>query len=105
MSDTKINMPYGTGETVGCVGVMARLEKEMKYRECFVNAHCAYDCPNFQIDIANERYGYGIADDMGLEKVSCKDCRYHSGKCEDCLFEHSKECPEYSTKSESEEEQ
>ena len=56
MSDTKITMPYGTGKTVGCAGVMARLEKEMKYRECFVNAHCAYDCPNFQIDIANWKY-------------------------------------------------
>ena len=70
----------------------------MKHRQCFLNAHCSYDCPNFQIDIANERYGYGIADDMGLEEVNCKDCHYQSGECSDCYFEHSKECPEYSEK-------
>ena len=70
----------------------------MKHRQCFENAHCSYDCPNFQIDIANERYGYGIADDMRFEKVNCKDCHYNSGRCDDCLFEHSKECPEYSAK-------
>ena len=73
-------------------------EKTTKRERCFVNAHCSYNCPNFQIDIANERYGYGIADDMGFEKVSCKECRYNSGKCEDCLFEHSDDCPEYKSK-------
>ena len=75
-----------------------RWSDEINYRQCFVNAHCSYGCPNFQIDTVNERYGYGIADDMGLEKVSCKDCCYNSGKCDDCLFEHSKECLEYSAK-------
>ena len=70
----------------------------MKHRQCFLNAHCSYDCLNFQIDIANERYGYGIADDMGLEEVNWKDCHYQSGECSDCYFEHSKECPEYSEK-------
>jgi hypothetical protein len=72
----------------------------MKSKECFVNAHCSYDCPNFQIDIANERYGYGIADDMGLEKVSCKDCCYNLTECKDCLLEHSIDCPEYKQKTE-----
>ena len=47
----------------------------------------------FQIDIANDRYGYGVADDMGLKKISCKHCPYNSGKCNDCIFEHSIECP------------
>ena len=70
-------------------------KKTTKRERCFVNAHCSYDCPNLQIDIANERYGYGIADDMGLEKISCEDCCYNSAKCSDCLFEHSKDCPEY----------
>lgn len=67
----------------------------MKHKQCFTNVHCSYDCPNFQIDMVNERYGYGIANDMGLKKISCKDCRYNSGRCADCLFEHSKKCPEY----------
>ena len=72
-----------------------QLKIKTKTKSCFVNAHCSYDCPNFQIDIPNEKYGYGIADDMGLEKVSCKQCRYDTGRCEDCLFVNSKDCPEY----------
>lgn len=72
----------------------------MKSKKCFVNAHCSYDCLNFQIDIANERYGYGIADDMGFEKVSCKDCCYNSCECKNCLFEYSRDCPEYEQKME-----
>lgn len=31
--------------------------KAMKnHKPCFENAHCSYDCPNFEIDIADERY-------------------------------------------------
>ena len=72
-------------------------ERTMKCGQCFcfVNAHCSYDCPNFQIDIVNDRFGYGIADDMGLEKISWRECCYDSGKCDDCLFENSRDCPEY----------
>lgn len=61
--------------------------------KCFVNQHCAYDCPNFEIDRINEKYGYGITDDMGLEKVKCKDCYYETGECSECLFYGDKECP------------
>ena len=43
--------------------------------------------------MVDERYGYGIADDIGLEEISCKQCLYNSGKCEDCLFVKSKDCP------------
>lgn len=60
------------------------------HKQCFVNAHCSIDCPNFQFDIADERYGYGIAEDMGLERISCKECFYNTGKSDDCLF--FKEC-------------
>ena len=66
-----------------------------KHQECFVNAHCCYSCPNFDIQAVEERYGYGIAEDMGLEEVKCKDCRYESGECKDCLLEHSPDCPKY----------
>ena len=72
-----------------------QLKINMRFRKCFVTIHCSYDCPNSQIDAANDRYGYGIADDMGIKKINCKDCHYNSGRCEDCLFENSKECPEY----------
>lgn len=64
----------------------------VKHKNCFVNFHCSYDCPNFQIDIVNKKYGYGIADDIGFEEINCYDCSYNSGKCNDCLFEHSKDC-------------
>lgn len=67
----------------------------MKHKNCFVSPHCSYDCPNFQIDIVNEKYGYGIADDIGLEEINCYDCSYNSGKCNDCLFENSTDCKEY----------
>lgn len=62
-------------------------------RKCFVNGHCCFDCPNFEIQMVDERYGYGIAEDMGLEEIKCKDCHYNSGKCKDCLLEYSTDCP------------
>lgn len=67
----------------------------MMRRKCFVNAHCCIDCPNFESQIADERYGYGIAEDMGLEEIKCKDCHCDSGECKDCLLKHSSDCPEY----------
>ncbi len=137
-----IEMPYGTGKTIGfwrticltsyppqylyecskcsvcskkmsnycpyCGAEMQFLEKdffeaytevqldvEMKRKQCFVNSHCSLDCPNAEYEMADDRYGFGIADDMGLEKVSCKQCRYNTGRCEECLFVNSKDCPEY----------
>ena len=71
-------------------------------KKCFVNAHCCYDCPNFERQIADDRYGYGIAEDMGLEEVKCKDCSYNSGECKDCLLENSPDCPNYRKEGESE---
>lgn len=64
-----------------------------EHRNCFVNAHCSSDCPNFDVDMVNDRYGYGIADDMGLAVVKCKDCIYNSETCDNCLFQCSKDCP------------
>ena len=72
-----------------------QLDVEMKRKQCFVNSHCSSDCPNAEYETADDRYGFGIADDMGLKEIKCKDCHYDSGRCEDCLFEHGKDCPEY----------
>lgn len=66
-----------------------------KRQECFVNGHCCYDCPNFEIQTVEERYGAGIADDIGLEEVECKNCYYNSGECKDCLLKNSPDCPKY----------
>ena len=41
-------------------------------------------CPNAQYEAADAKWGYGIADDMGLEKVECRNCGYYKG-CEDCF--------------------
>ena len=94
-----IEMPYGNGKALEREFIKkyseVQLDVEMKCKQCFVNAHCSCDCPNAEYEMADDRYGFGIADDMGLEKVSCKQCYYDTGRCEDCLFEHSKECPEY----------
>ena len=76
------------------------MNEMMNHKQCFVNAHCSIDCPNFQFDIANERYGYGIAEDMGLERISCKECYYNTGECDDCLFFNGTECAECGAKME-----
>lgn len=67
--------------------------KNSKYKKCFVNGHCCYDCPNFEISTVEERYGVGIAEDMGLEEVECKDCYYNSGECKDCFLKNTPDCP------------
>lgn len=51
-------------------------------------------CPNAQYEAADERYGYGIAEDMGLEKTKCKDCYKYKG-CSDCINEDCKERGKY----------
>ena len=77
-------------------GVRSKVGKGSKQgKPCFVNPHCSYDCPNFEVDACDERYGYGIAEDMGLERISCKECRYGAlYECEDCYLFGSKHCPE-----------
>lgn len=65
----------------------------MTVNQCFTSYHCTCgECPNAQYDIANNRYGFGIAEDMGLEKINCKECCYNTGKCEDCMFNGTDEC-------------
>ena len=65
----------------------AEPEQVLSNKKCFFNAHCCTsDCPNIQFDIADQRYGYGIAEDMGLKRISCKECYYYTCKCENCLF-------------------
>lgn len=63
----------------------------------FCNEHCVTsDCPNIQCDMADDKWGFGIAEDMGLERIRCCDCVYqdrHCG-CDDCCFRGSSECPE-----------
>ena len=29
---------------------------------------------------------------MGFERISCKECYYNTGKCEDCLFFNGSDC-------------
>ncbi len=68
----------------------------MKMNECkdFCAVQCTDGrCPNVQYEACDQTYGYGIADDCGMEKISCKKCMYNTGLCKDCLFENEKECP------------
>lgn len=97
-----IEMPCGNSKALALEFIKnyleVQLDVERKHKQCFVNYHCSNgDCPNSEHEIADDRYGYGTADDMGLEKISCKQCRYNTGRCEDCLFIHSKDCPEYNS--------
>lgn len=64
-----------------------------KRKSCFVNGHCAYDCPNFQLDEFEEWFDLP-ASEAGLERIKCKDCYFNSFECDDCLFQHSADCPE-----------
>ena len=67
----------------------------MKHKSCFTCGHCCTDaCPNIQYDACEQYWGYGIAEDCGLERVKCSKCYLNSGECEDCLFQHSKDCPQ-----------
>ena len=69
--------------------------KRKNRKPCFTcDKCCTMDCPNIQYDAVDERWGYGIADDCGLERIDCKDCAYNSGLCVDCMFQNDKECPE-----------
>lgn len=64
----------------------------MKRMKCFTSAACSVYCPNAAIEAYDERYGYGLAEDMGYQEISCKDCMYNTGRCEDCLFYKSEDC-------------
>ena len=69
--------------------------QSMKHKSCFTCGHCCTDaCPNIQYDACEQYWGYGIAEDCGLERVKCSKCYLNSGECEDCLFQHSEDCPE-----------
>ncbi len=46
--------------------------------DSFVSYHCGTDCPNIQADIADEKFGDGIAADMGLERIKCRDCGWNT---------------------------
>lgn len=60
-------------------------------RECFVNGHCCYDCPNFQVDLFEDKYDLP-ASEIGLERVKCSDCHYQTYDCKDCYFENTDNC-------------
>lgn len=61
--------------------------------DCFVSAAC-YDsrCPNIAYDMIDDKWGGGIADDIGLEKIPCSKCEYHRGECKDCYLKGSPMC-------------
>lgn len=59
----------------------------------FSNIACINgNCPNAEYEAVNEKYGFGIADDMGLETVTCSKCYYNTGNCKDCMFEGTEDC-------------
>lgn len=63
-------------------------------KECFTCVKTAGGCPNDDIERYDQRYGDGLAEDLGYERVRCRECGYHTGRCCDCLFEGSDVCPE-----------
>lgn len=69
-------------------------ERHLK-KTCFCAASCIDgSCPNAQYEAAEEKWGGGIAEDMGLERISCIKCGWNTRKCEDCIFQNSEYCQE-----------
>lgn len=71
----------------------------MKHKDCFVNEHCSYCCPNFQVDYFEEKYDLP-ASEVGFERINCKECYLNSFECVDCYFENTDMCPEQKSDSE-----
>ena len=62
----------------------------MNRHDCF----CACECVNggggpIAMDRENDWYS-DIGDDV---PKSCRSCQYNTGRCENCIFEKSSECP------------
>ena len=77
-----------------CKDLSGRMAKK-KHKECFTCAWCCTTrCPNIEYDTADERFGYGIADDIGLKRVTCSKCFLNSYQCKDCYLENTEDCPE-----------
>ena len=76
----------------------AQPEQPSGRKACFTAPQCScHDCPNAWHSEAVKRYGENVADDMGMERIPCKECHYNTGKCEDCLFQGNPDyCPEES---------
>lgn len=65
------------------------------HKECFTAVQCTDGrCPNAEIDMCDERYGFGIAEDIGLHETYCSRCMYNTGQCKDCLFIDNEICEE-----------
>ncbi len=65
----------------------------MKKKSCFCHSCCVDgSCPNAQIESMDDKYGYGIAEDVGMKKIKCSECIYFSDDCKDCIFEETDYC-------------
>ena len=101
MMDEIIEMSYGTGKTVGLWTTLCLTSYPPQYRYECSKCHSqvkepSKSCPNckaemkffpedffkaysevqLDVEIDEESEDDGTADDMGLEKISCKQCRY-----------------------------
>lgn len=67
--------------------------KNNNRKSCFECAACSFSCPNDICDLYEDLYGLPCSE-VGLERISCRDCHHNSGLCEDCLFTSSPDCYE-----------
>lgn len=70
---------------------MKRGKNYKLHKECFVNGHCTYDCPNFRCDEIENYYDIPC-EDAGLCRIPCKECYLNSFECRDCLFNKTEMC-------------
>ena len=59
---------------------------------CFVCASCSYQCPNLMADAYCDRFDISYSD-ICYEELDCKECSYNVPSCDNCLFQHCRECP------------
>lgn len=59
----------------------------------FCNGHCAYECPNIEVQRFEDWYDLPAAE-IGLYETSCRNCRFYDRymTCSDCYFQFDKLC-------------
>lgn len=73
------------------------MSSNKKFKDCFANAHCiSSDCSNIEYEMCEDKFGGGIAEDMGIFRIPCSKCDWYKVTgCEHCMFDCSDYCPKF----------
>ena len=104
-----IEMPYGTGKTVGIWRTICLPSYPPQYRyECSKCSVCSEKMSNYcpycgaEMQFLEGEFVKKYSEvqlDVEMKRKQCRKACFvnsrYSGRCADCLLEHSKKCPEY----------